>query len=176
MASYARAYLCRVGMAIAPESRMHLLPNFTDYLTTFSQVGSEVKAGLGPPSLFLSRHLYFPPPPLPPSLPSLSFSVPSLPPSLLLTSLSLQLNSDQVQNTLALQSLDLPAYMHLYVPAIEWILQCVAHKASDVSGSLLSGWCGMPCTPLQSTLDEVLEKLKEGVIRYSVIVLVPRPH
>ena len=38
VAGYARAYLCRVGMSIAPESRMHLLPNFTDYLSTYSQV------------------------------------------------------------------------------------------------------------------------------------------
>ena len=45
VAVYARAYLCRVGMSIAPESRMHLIPNFTDYLTTFSQVCTS------PPSL-----------------------------------------------------------------------------------------------------------------------------
>ena len=52
VAAYARAYLCRVGMSIAPESRMHLLPNFTDYLSTYSQV-------------FLHNH----------SLPSLSLSL-----------------------------------------------------------------------------------------------------
>ena len=38
VSSYARSYLCRVGMSIAPESRMHLMPNFTDYLATFTQV------------------------------------------------------------------------------------------------------------------------------------------
>ena len=24
-------------------------------------------------------------------------------------------------------------YMHLFAPAVEWILQCVAHKVNDVS-------------------------------------------
>lgn len=135
VAAYARAYLCRVGMAIAPESRTHLLPNFTDYLSTFSQVGSEVKARIGfsLPLLILLPVFFLLP------------SFPSFLPLSLLTCLSLQLNSDQVQNTLALQSLDMPTYMHLYVPAIEWILQCVAHKASDVSGSLLCVWCVMWC-------------------------------
>ena len=38
VAAYARAYICRVGMSIAPESRTHLMGNFTDYLSTFSQV------------------------------------------------------------------------------------------------------------------------------------------
>lgn len=38
VAVYARAYLCRVGMSIAPDSRSHLMPNFTDYLATLSQV------------------------------------------------------------------------------------------------------------------------------------------
>ncbi len=38
VACYARAYLCRVGMSLAPEIKNHLLPNFTDYLATISQV------------------------------------------------------------------------------------------------------------------------------------------
>ncbi len=38
VACYARAYLCRVGMSLAPEIKTHLLPNFTDYLATLSQV------------------------------------------------------------------------------------------------------------------------------------------
>ena len=38
VACYARAYLCRVGMSLAPGTKTHLLPNFTDYLTTLSQV------------------------------------------------------------------------------------------------------------------------------------------
>lgn len=38
VSSYARAYLCRVGIDVAPESRKHLIPTFTDYLKTLSQV------------------------------------------------------------------------------------------------------------------------------------------
>ena len=44
----------------------------------------------------------------------------------------LQLNSDHVQNALGLQGLGMPQYIHLYWPAIEWILQCIAYKASEV--------------------------------------------
>ncbi|CAI8033056.1 VPS35 endosomal protein-sorting factor-like [Geodia barretti] len=98
VAGYARAYLCRVGMSIAPESRMHLLPNFTDYLSTYSQ-----------------------------------------------------LNSDHVQNTLGLQGLEMSQYMHLFWPAVEWILQCIAYKASE------------------ATLDDVLAKIKENVVSAPVL-------
>jgi hypothetical protein len=98
VAAYARAYLCRVGMSIAPESRMHLLPNFTDYLSTYSQ-----------------------------------------------------LNSDQVQNALGLQGLEMSQYIHLFWPAVEWILQCIAYKASE------------------ATLDDVLAKIKENVVSAPVL-------
>ena len=43
-----------------------------------------------------------------------------------------QLNSDAVQNMLAVQSQDMSRYMHLYSPAVEWILQCVAHRSPEV--------------------------------------------
>lgn len=38
VACYARAYLSRVGMAVAPETKSHLMPNFRDYLKTVDQV------------------------------------------------------------------------------------------------------------------------------------------
>lgn len=38
VACYARAYLCRVGLFVAPNARTHLMPNFTDYLSTVQQV------------------------------------------------------------------------------------------------------------------------------------------
>ncbi|XP_064405950.1 VPS35 endosomal protein-sorting factor-like [Halichondria panicea] len=93
VACYARAYLCRVGMSLAPEIKTHLLPNFTDYLATLSQM-----------------------------------------------------NSDKVQDILAIQSLDLPRYHLLFVPGVEWILQCIAHKASD------------------SILQKALESIKDGAV------------
>lgn len=38
VACYARAYLCRVGMTVAPDTKNHLMPNFKDYLKTVKQV------------------------------------------------------------------------------------------------------------------------------------------
>lgn len=46
--------------------------------------------------------------------------------------------TDQVQNTLAVQNLDLQTYMLLYVPAIDWIMQCIAYNASEVSAAKLT--------------------------------------
>jgi len=94
VAAYARAYLCRVGMAVAPDSTTHLMPNFTDYLSTLSQ-----------------------------------------------------LNADSVQNVLAVQRLNLTAYLNLFVPAVEWILQCIAHQAPE------------------HVLEEVLNQVKEHACR-----------
>lgn len=78
VAAYARAYMCRVGMNVSPATRTHLLPTFTDFLTTIKQF-----------------------------------------------------NSDAVQNTLVVQKLELPQYLHLFLPSLEWVLQCIAHRASE---------------------------------------------
>uniref|UniRef100_A0A8C4Q4W9 VPS35 endosomal protein-sorting factor-like n=1 Tax=Eptatretus burgeri TaxID=7764 RepID=A0A8C4Q4W9_EPTBU len=43
-----------------------------------------------------------------------------------------QLHVDSVQNLLALQGLDMSTYLTLYSPAIDWILQCVAYRTSEV--------------------------------------------
>ncbi|XP_065898372.1 VPS35 endosomal protein-sorting factor-like [Dysidea avara] len=42
-----------------------------------------------------------------------------------------QFNSDAVQNTLVVQKLELPKYLHLFLPSLDWVLQCIAHKASE---------------------------------------------
>lgn len=42
-----------------------------------------------------------------------------------------QIQTDNVQNILAVQKLDLPHYLTLYSPGLNWILQCLAHNASD---------------------------------------------
>ena len=44
----------------------------------------------------------------------------------------LQVVTDYVQNTLAVQRLDLQGYMMLYVPAVDWIMQCLAYNSSEV--------------------------------------------
>ncbi|XP_033107964.1 VPS35 endosomal protein sorting factor-like [Anneissia japonica] len=38
VAIYARAYLCRVGVAVAPDVKDHLINNFFDFLSTFPQL------------------------------------------------------------------------------------------------------------------------------------------
>ncbi|EEC15414.1 esophageal cancer associated protein, putative, partial [Ixodes scapularis] len=38
VAAYARCYLCRVGMSVAPEAHEHVLENFWDFLLTYPQL------------------------------------------------------------------------------------------------------------------------------------------
>ncbi|XP_076844123.1 VPS35 endosomal protein-sorting factor-like isoform X2 [Brachyhypopomus gauderio] len=78
VAVYARAYLCRVGMEVAPHLKDCLNKNFFDLLASFCQI-----------------------------------------------------HSDAVQNQLVIQRVEVPVYLTLYSPAIHWILQCVAYRASD---------------------------------------------
>ncbi|EDV22361.1 uncharacterized protein TRIADDRAFT_28863, partial [Trichoplax adhaerens] len=42
-----------------------------------------------------------------------------------------QLSSDAVQNTLASQGIGLVQYFDLYSPAVEWVLKCCQHDATD---------------------------------------------
>ncbi|XP_077490535.1 VPS35 endosomal protein-sorting factor-like [Amblyomma americanum] len=78
VAAYARCYLCRVGMSVAPEAHEHVLENFWHFLLTYPQLERPV-----------------------------------------------------VQQLLRQQKLDLSTYLTLYCPALDWILQCVAHGASE---------------------------------------------
>jgi len=79
VAAYARCYLCRVGVLVAPDIRDHLMPCFHDLLMTFaSQVGT-----------------------------------------------------DAVQTALTVQRTTVPHYLVLYAPALDWVLSCLAHNASE---------------------------------------------
>ncbi|XP_007891939.1 VPS35 endosomal protein-sorting factor-like isoform X2 [Callorhinchus milii] len=78
VAVYARAYLFRVGMEVAPHLKDSLNKNFFDFLSTFKQIHGET-----------------------------------------------------VQNQLAVQRVEIPIYLTLYSPAIDWILQCIAYKAPE---------------------------------------------
>ncbi|XP_044035471.1 VPS35 endosomal protein-sorting factor-like [Siniperca chuatsi] len=78
VAAYTRAYLCRVGMEVAPHLKDSLNRNFFDLLGTFRQISGE-----------------------------------------------------SVQNQLALQRVEVPEYLTLYSPAINWILQCIAYRAPE---------------------------------------------
>ncbi|XP_041818349.1 VPS35 endosomal protein-sorting factor-like isoform X2 [Chelmon rostratus] len=78
VAAYTRAYLCRVGMEVAPHLKDSLNRNFFDLLGTFRQISGE-----------------------------------------------------SVQNQLVLQRVEVPEYLTLYSPAINWILQCIAYRAPE---------------------------------------------
>uniref|UniRef100_A0A8C8RNG5 VPS35 endosomal protein-sorting factor-like n=1 Tax=Pelusios castaneus TaxID=367368 RepID=A0A8C8RNG5_9SAUR len=71
VAIYARAYLCRVGMEVAPHLKESLNKNVFDFLLTFKQI-----------------------------------------------------HGDTVQNQLVVQCVEIPLYLTLYSPAIDWILHC----------------------------------------------------
>ncbi|KAM4715602.1 VPS35 endosomal protein-sorting factor-like isoform 2-T2 [Anableps anableps] len=78
VAAYARAYLCRVGMEVAPHLKESLNTNVFDLLATFRQI-----------------------------------------------------SGDSVQKQLHLQKVEVPVYLTLYSPAINWILQCIAYRAPE---------------------------------------------
>ncbi|OCT61509.1 VPS35 endosomal protein-sorting factor-like [Xenopus laevis] len=78
VAVYARAYLCRVGMEVAPNAKESLNRNFFDFLLTFKLI-----------------------------------------------------HSDTVQNQLAVQAVEIPIYLTLYSPAIDWMLRCIAYRAPE---------------------------------------------
>ncbi|XP_076073296.1 VPS35 endosomal protein-sorting factor-like [Mytilus galloprovincialis] len=78
VAIYAKCYLCRVGILIAPKTRDHILPCYEDFLATYSQV-----------------------------------------------------QKDAVQNTLAMQKIEMPRYLTLFSPALDWLLQCIANKSTE---------------------------------------------
>jgi len=79
VAAYARCYLCRVGVLVAPSVRDHLMPCFDDLLLTFTS----------------------------------------------------QIGTDTVQTALTVQRTSTPHYLILYAPALDWVLSCLAHNASE---------------------------------------------
>uniref|UniRef100_A0A480MR32 VPS35 endosomal protein-sorting factor-like n=1 Tax=Sus scrofa TaxID=9823 RepID=A0A480MR32_PIG len=86
---YARAYLCRVGMEVAPHLKESLNKNFFDFLLTFKQI-----------------------------------------------------HGDTVQNQLVVQGVELPSYLPLYSPAMDWIFQCISYHAPEVTARWLQ--CEVP--------------------------------
>jgi len=89
VAAYARCYLCRVGVLVAPSIRDHLMSCFHDLLLSFtSQIGTEA-----------------------------------------------------VQTALTIQRTTVPHYLVLYAPALDWVLSCLAHDASEsLLDSVLQVW------------------------------------
>uniref|UniRef100_A0A4W4H191 VPS35 endosomal protein-sorting factor-like n=1 Tax=Electrophorus electricus TaxID=8005 RepID=A0A4W4H191_ELEEL len=56
-----------------------------------------------------------------------------------------QIHGDAVQNQLVLQRVEVPVYLTLYSPAIHWILQCVAYRASDDYITCAEIWVEFTC-------------------------------
>ncbi|XP_020910868.1 UPF0505 protein C16orf62 homolog [Exaiptasia diaphana] len=92
VAIYARCYICRVGILVAPNVKEHLLENLYSFITCYKQ-----------------------------------------------------LQSDSVQNTLATQRLEMQQYLQLFPPALDWILQCVAHKTSETALTDILNRCKEEC-------------------------------
>ena len=92
VSTYARCYLARVGVTIAPRIKDHLMPCFDDFLTIYPQI-----------------------------------------------------QLDSVQNTLALQNMEISRYLALYSPALEWLLQCIAHRADDSVLATILERCKLDC-------------------------------
>uniref|UniRef100_A0A7N6AUH8 VPS35 endosomal protein-sorting factor-like n=1 Tax=Anabas testudineus TaxID=64144 RepID=A0A7N6AUH8_ANATE len=92
VAAYARAYLCRVGMEVAPHRKDSLNRNFFDLLSTFKQI-----------------------------------------------------SGDSVQKQLVVQRVEVPEYLTLYSPAINWILQCIAYRAPEDYINCAEIWVEFTC-------------------------------
>ncbi|XP_062508525.1 VPS35 endosomal protein-sorting factor-like [Corticium candelabrum] len=102
VATYARCYLCRVGVLVAPEVKDHLEYCFTDFGSTYKQCDEE-----------------------------------------------------SVQNSLVLQHVEMVTYLNLYVPALDWILQCMAHRSSE---RVLAG-----------VLDRCEQQCKSGLVLNAIM-------
>ena len=78
VAAYARCYLCRVGVLVAPDIRSHLHSNFSDFMHTYAQI-----------------------------------------------------ENPTVASQMAAEKVDMAQYLRLYIPAVDWILQCLSHRAPE---------------------------------------------
>lgn len=102
VAVYARCYLCRVAAVLDKNQRVHLMPTYLDFLTTFSQIRSE-----------------------------------------------------RIQPLLVKNRIEMSVYMNLHSPALDWILQCVAYKASS--------------SELKAILQTGREKSNSGILLHSIL-------
>uniref|UniRef100_A0A670K2A8 VPS35 endosomal protein-sorting factor-like n=1 Tax=Podarcis muralis TaxID=64176 RepID=A0A670K2A8_PODMU len=100
VAVYARAYLCRVGMEVAPHLKENLNKNFFDFLLTFKQI-----------------------------------------------------HGDTVQNQLVVQCVEIPSYLTLYSPAIDWILQCISYRAAEDYINCAEIWVEYTCRHFTVCVD-----------------------
>jgi len=98
VATYARCYICRVGISVAAHVKTHLMPNFEDFLTSYKQW-----------------------------------------------------KTVSVLDQIKAENIQFAQYINLYVPALDWILQCIAYKASN------------------KILDSIMKKIEE---KYNIALLI----
>nr|XP_037287225.1 VPS35 endosomal protein sorting factor-like [Rhipicephalus microplus] len=118
VAAYARCYLCRVGMSVAPEVQEHVLENFWQFLLTYPQLERPV-----------------------------------------------------VQQLLRQQKLDLSTYLTLYCPALDWILQCVAHGASENLLDQVLARCKAQCNSAL-LLNSIMTAFRPEFVAYRALEFV----
>uniref|UniRef100_A0A8C8ATJ5 VPS35 endosomal protein-sorting factor-like n=1 Tax=Otus sunia TaxID=257818 RepID=A0A8C8ATJ5_9STRI len=56
-----------------------------------------------------------------------------------------QIHGDTVQNQLVVQCVEIPLYLTLYSPAIDWILQCIAYRAPEDYINCAEVWVEYTC-------------------------------
>ncbi|XP_015778562.1 PREDICTED: UPF0505 protein C16orf62 homolog [Acropora digitifera] len=147
VAVYARTYICRVGVLVAPNVKEHLIENLFSFIACYKQLKiyalvrlTKIIRGMGDPLVAVYARTY---------ICRVGVLVaPNVKEHLIENLFSFiacykQLQSDTVQNTLAEQQLEMPQYLQLYPPALDWILQCIAQKSPE------------------STINDILDRCKE---------------
>ena len=119
VAAYARCYLCRVGVLVAPSIRDHLIPCFDDLLLTFTS----------------------------------------------------QVNTESVQMALTVQRSSIPHYIMLYAPALDWVLSCLAHNASESLLDTVLNRCSDMSTGNALLLNSIMASFRAGFIAARAVEL-----
>ena len=119
VAAYARCYLCRVGVLVAPSVRDHLMVCFDDLLLTFTtQIGTEF-----------------------------------------------------VQTALAIQRTSIQHYLVLYAPALDWVLSCLAHNASELLLDTILQRCSDMSTGNVVLLNSIMASFRSSFIAARAVEL-----
>jgi len=119
VAAYARCYLCRVGVIVAPSIRDHLMPCFDDLLLTLTD----------------------------------------------------QIGTEAVRNALSTQRTSVPHYLLLYAPALDWLLGCLAHSASESLLDTVLERCADMSSGNAVLLNSIMASFRAGFIAARAVEL-----
>lgn len=68
-----------------------------------------------------------------------------------------QISGESVQNQLVIQRVEVPEYLTLYSPAINWILQCIAYRAPEVQSCVLSSFrCNFSSWKMENKIQVIM--------------------